>query len=119
MMQGTFKLDPAATLTVRMRRQEENNTGYPLVINPQKQEVILSRGKNRFGRGIDSMPSSPSRCKPLSRARSSSVSSTGRKPSRPEPNYSHGDLSFEVDGGAAEILDLTVKTLPQKTGPMN
>jgi len=26
-------------------------------------------------------------------------------------------LSFEVDGGAAEILDLTVKTLPQKTGP--
>jgi beta-fructofuranosidase len=120
MMQGTFKLDPAATLTVRMRRQEENNTGYPLVINPQKQEVILSRGKNRFGRGIELDAVEPITVQAFVQGSILECFINGKEAFTSRAyNYSHGDLSFEVDGGAAEILDLTVKTLPQKTGPMN
>jgi len=112
MLKCTVQLDPGAVLAVRMRQQGDG-AGYPLVIDPKKQEVSLSRGKSRFARRVELNAAKPIAIQAFVQGSiiecfiDDKFAFTLR-----EYDYPKGDLVFEVSGGSAKILDLTVKTLP-------
>lgn len=116
MMLGTFKLDPEAVLTITMRQQKEDHAGYPLVISPKTQEAIISRAGNRFGRGVELDASKPITVQAFVQGAILECFINGREAFTCRAyDHSTGGLSFAVAGGQITILDLTVKTLPQKT----
>jgi sucrose-6-phosphate hydrolase SacC (GH32 family) len=115
MMQATFKLDPAATLTIKMRQQKEDNAGYPLVISPKKQEVTISRAQNRFGRTIELDAAQPITVQAFVQGAILECFINGKEAFTCRAyDYSTGGLSLEAAGGQMTILGLTVQTLPQK-----
>jgi sucrose-6-phosphate hydrolase SacC (GH32 family) len=115
MMQATFKLDPGATLTIKMRQQKDDNVGYPLVISPKHQEVSISRAQNRFGRNIELDAAQPITVQAFVQGAILECFINGKEAFTCRAyDYSTGGLSIEAAGGAMKILDLTVKTLPQK-----
>jgi sucrose-6-phosphate hydrolase SacC (GH32 family) len=115
MMQATFKLDPAATLTIKMRQQKDDNAGYPLVISPKKQEVTISRAQNRFGRTIELDATQPITVQAFVQGSILECFINGKEAFTCRAyDYSTGGLSLEAAGGQMTILGLTVQTLPQK-----
>ncbi len=116
MMQGSFQLDPEATLTVTMRQQKEDGAGYPLVISPKTQEVTISRAGNRFGRGIELDASKPITVQAFVQGAILECFINGKEAFTCRAyDHSTGGLSFAGAGGQMTILDLAVKTLPQNT----
>jgi sucrose-6-phosphate hydrolase SacC (GH32 family) len=113
LMQCAVQLDPAATLTVKMRQQKEDNAGYPLVISPKNQEVTLSRAQSRFGRRIELDAAQPITVQAFVQGAILECFINGKEAFTCRAyDYSMGGLSFEVEGGQMTILELTVKTLP-------
>jgi beta-fructofuranosidase len=116
MMQCTIQLDPAATLTVKMRQQEDDNAGYSLVVIPKKQEASISRAQHRFGRKIELDATKPITVRAFAQGAILECFINGKEAFTCRAyDYSQGGLSLEADGGAMKILDLTVRTLPQET----
>ena len=116
MMQCTIQIDPAATPTVKMRQQADDNAGYPLVISPKKQEATISRAQHRFGRKIELDATKPITVQAFVQGAILECFINGKEAFTCRAyDYSQGGLGLEADGGAMTILDLTVKTLPQET----
>ncbi len=116
MIQCTIQLDPAATLTVKMRQQNEDYAGYPLVISPKTQDASISRAQHRFGRNIELDAAKPIALQAFVQGAILECFINGKDAFTCRAyDYSKGGLGLEVDGGAMKILDLTVKTLPQET----
>jgi beta-fructofuranosidase len=114
MMQCTIQLDPAATLTVKMRQQEDH-AGYPLVISPKKQEASISRAQNRFSRNIELDATQPITVQAFVQGAILECFINGKEAFTCRAyDYSKGDLNLEAAGGQMTILDLSVKTLPHK-----
>jgi len=112
MLRCTVQLDPEAVLTLRMRQQQDG-AGYPLVVDPKKQEVGLSRGKSRFARGVELDAAEPIAIQAFVQGSIIECFIDDRFAfTLREYDYSKGELGFEVTGGSAKILDLTVRTLP-------
>lgn len=114
MLEGTFRLDPAATLTVTMRHQPESGAGYPLVVSPTTQEAIIARAGQQFGRGIELDTTKPITVQAFVQGAIIECFIDGREAFTCRA-YDHaaGGLRFAVEGGQVQILDLAVKTLPE------
>jgi sucrose-6-phosphate hydrolase SacC (GH32 family) len=117
MLQCTVQLDPAATLTVKMRQQPDN-TGYPFVVSPKNQEASISRAQHRFARKVELDATKPITVQAFVQGAIIECFINGQEAFTCRAyDYSKGGLSLEVAGGQMKILDLTVKTLrPPLTG---
>jgi hypothetical protein len=112
MFQCTVQLDPAATLTVRMRQQQDG-AGYPLTITPGKQEAGIARAQTRYARRVQLDVSQPIKVQAFVQGSIIECFINDRFAFTCRVyDHSQGDLVLEVDGGQMTILDLTVKTLP-------
>jgi beta-fructofuranosidase len=113
MLQCTVLLDPAATLTVRLRQQADG-AGFPLVVNPAQQTVTVPKGKEkRFTRTVALDSSLPVSIQAFVSGSIIELFINDRFAfSCREYDYSKGALGLEVAGGQMKISNLTVKTLP-------
>ena len=113
MLQCTVQIDPAATLTVGLRQQEDG-AAYPLVINPKKQEVSLSRGKSRFARAVELDATKPISIQAFVQGAIIECFINDRFAFTCRVyDLSKGELGLKVEGGPVTVLSLVAKTLPQ------
>jgi sucrose-6-phosphate hydrolase SacC (GH32 family) len=113
MLKCAVQLDPAATLTVRMRQQKLDNAGYPFVISPKNQDASISRAQNRFARKIELDATKPITVQAFVQGAIIECFINDRFAFTCRAyDYSKGCLSLETEGGQMEILDLAVRTLP-------
>lgn len=111
MLQCTVRLDPAATLKIGLRQQADG-AGYPLVVNPAKQEVSITRAGIRYARSVALDLSRPVSIQAFVQGSIIEFFINDRYAFTLRCyDFTAGDLSLGVAGGSVEILDLTIQTL--------
>ena len=115
LLQCTVQLDPAATLTVRLRQQKQDVAGYPLVVSPKHQAASLSRAQNRFGRKVELAAAQPITIQAFVQGAIIECFINARFAFTCRAyDFSTGNLGLQVEGGQMKVLGLTVKRLPPK-----
>jgi len=111
MLQCTVQLAPAATLTIGLRQQADG-AGYPLVVNPAKQEVRITRAGTRYARSVPLDLSLPVSIQAFVQGTIIEFFVNDRYAFTQRCyDFTSGDLGLSVVGGSMEVLDLSIKTL--------
>lgn len=110
MLLCSVQLDPSATLTITMRQQGDRTGGYNFVIRPDVQKAELNGPGFRYDRNCTLDTAKPIKFQAFVQGSiiecfiNDQFAYTCRA-----YNYPAGNLSFEVQGGRARVLNLEIK----------
>ena len=110
MLECHVQLDPQATLTIGMREQSDGKGGYRFILRPKSQEAELTGPGFRYNRRCTLDASKPIKFQAFVQGSiiECFVNDQFAYTSRTY-NYPKGALTFKVENGNANLLDLSVK----------